>query len=242
MKIGLFIPTWNEAYTLDQILTYYRQNGVTDIFVFDNGSTDKTFQIAASHDAQILDTKTKDLDDRNYLHIKNHFWKQYRKQFDFVITCDADEVLYHPAGLATALKKETASVIHPKGWNVYSELGPDEKDILKVSTGFYDPNFSKCVCFAPKKIEEINYGWGAHSCNPTGDVEYSADQYYLLHFRCLGGSQRMIDRHKAYAERISDFNKRSGHGFHYFRTESEIRQEWQTNIAKSEPAPFIEYD
>ena len=239
MNIALFIPTYNESYTLDQILTYYRANGVTEIFVFDNGSTDETREIAMRHGANIFETKTKDLDDRNYLHIKNHIWKHCRNEFDFMICCDADEVLYHPLGLATALEKEAASVIHPQGWNVYSELPPDQHDILKVSTGFPDPNFSKCVCFDPKRVEEMNYGWGAHSCNPTGDVQYSGGEYYLFHFRCLGGVQRMIDRHREYAERMSAFNQANGYGFHYLRSEAEIQAEWERNISRSEKASFI---
>lgn len=243
MKIALFIPTYNEAYTLDQILTYYRANGVTEIFVFDNGSTDETREIAMRHGAIMFETKTKDLDDRNYLHIKNQTWKAYRDDFDFIICCDADEVLYHPDGLVQALTnaiwRDQASIIHPQGWNVYSELAPDLNDILKVSTGFPDPNFSKCVCFDPRRIEGMNYGWGAHSCNPTGDVKYSADQYYLLHFRCLGGVQRMIDRHREYAERMSAFNQANGYGFHYLRSEAEIQAEWERNISRSEKASFI---
>jgi hypothetical protein len=148
-------------------------------------------------------------------------------------------VLYHPLGLATALEKEAASVIHPQGWNVYSELPPDQHDILKVSTGFPDPNFSKCVCFDPKRVEEMNYGWGAHSCNPTGDVQYSGGEYYLFHFRCLGGVQRMIDRHREYAQRMSAFNQANGYGFHYLRSEAEIQAEWERNIGRSEKAGFI---
>lgn len=239
MKIALFIPTYNEAYTLHQVLRYYRKNGVTDIFVFDNYSKDETTKIAYQHKANVLRSVTSDLDDRNYLHIKNEAWKFYRNNYDFVIACDADEVLYHPEGLATALAKETASVIHPIGWNVYSDLDPDPNDILKVNTGFLDPNFSKCVCFDPVRIQEMNYGWGAHSCNPNGDVVFNTNEYYLLHVRCLGGVQRMIDRHREYAERMSEFNRTRGYGFHYLRSEDQIRQEWAQNMAKSEKAYFI---
>jgi hypothetical protein len=187
----------------------------------------------------MCETKTKDLDDRNYLHIKNHAWKVYRKDFDFIICCDADEVLYHPMGLAAALAKETASIIYPQGWNVYSELAPDPHDILKVSTGFIDPNFGKCVCFDPKRIEDMNYGFGAHECNPTGDVQYNEDKYYLLHFRCLGGVERMISRHREYAERMSAFNRSGGYGFHYLRSEAKIQAEWERNISRSFQPPFI---
>lgn len=239
MKIALFIPTYNEAYTLNQVLSYYRANGVTDIFVFDNGSTDETVEIAKKHGAHVESAITKDLDDRNYLYIKNDVWKVVRDKFDFVIVCDADEVLYHPEGLSNAFSKETASVIHPIGWNVYSDLPPDANDILKVSTGFHDPNFSKCVCFDPKRIEAMNYGWGAHSCNPKGDVVFNTNEYYLLHVRCLGGVQRMIDRHREYAERMSEFNRSHGYGFHYLRSEEAIRKEWAQNMAKSEKAYFI---
>lgn len=242
MRIGLFMPAYNEAYTLDQVLRYYRKQGITEIFLFDNGSTDETREIAMQHDAITLDTRAAGLDDRNYLYIKNDYWKRHRDDFDFIICCDADEVLFHPLGLANALEKETGSIIHPIGWNVYSESAPDKADILKVSTGFPDPNFSKCVCFDPKRIESINYGWGAHGCNPTGDVEYSANDYYLLHVRCLGGAQRMIDRHRAYSERMSEFNRVHGLGFHYLRSDQEIQQEWARNIAKSREADFITHE
>lgn len=239
MRIALFIPTYNEAFTLDQVLSYYKKNGVTDIFVFDNGSTDETLQIAMRHGAHIEETIAPSLDDRNYLHIKNDVWKKYRRDFDFVICCDADEVLYHPKGLLNALKEETASVIRTSGWNVYSDLPPDLDNILKVSTGFFDDNFSKYVCFDPKRIESMNYVWGAHNCNPRGDVVFSQQEYYLLHVRCLGGVQRMIDRHQEYAARMSEFNRVNGLGFHYLRTQQQILEEWDKNTKRSKPAPFI---
>lgn len=239
MKIALFTTVWNEALTLHQVLSYYRANGVTDIFIFDNGSTDNSKAIAMQHGATIFPTRATGLDDRNYLHIKNEFWKTYRDEYDFVICCDADEVLYHPKGLVNALKEETASVIRTQGWNVYSDQDPDPENILKINTGFFDPNFSKYVCFDPKRIESMNYVWGAHNCNPTGDVAFSQSQYYLLHVRCVGGVQRMIDRHQAYAARMSEFNRVNGLGFHYLRSEIEIRNEWANNIAISKPALFI---
>lgn len=242
MKIGLFMAVWNEAYILEQVLQYYKGQGVTDIFIFDNGSDDHSVEIAKRHGANVEMTKVNTLDDRNYLYVKNEVWKDYRNEFDYVICCDADEVLYSQYGIVNALLAERPSVVQPTGWNVYSELPPDPADILKVNTGFIDQNFSKCVCFDPKRIEEMNFVWGAHSCNPVGDVEYNTMKAYLMHFRCLGGVQRMIDRHKAYAERMSEFNRARGLGFHYFRSDKEIRDEWQRNIARSSKATFIPHE
>lgn len=239
MRIALFTTVWNEAYTLDQVLRYYKLNGVTDFFIFDNGSTDETRKIATNYGAILAQSPAQSLDDRNYLQIKNEFWKRYRHYYDFIICCDADEILYHPKGLVHALSIEIGSVICTTGWNVYSEQAPDPYDILKINTGFEDSNFNKYVCFDPKRVEEMNYGWGAHNCSPTGDVVFSKNEYYLLHVRCLGGVQRMIDRHQAYAARMSEFNRINGLGHHYLRSEQEIMREWTNNISKSKPAPFL---
>jgi len=239
LKIALFMPTWNEGYSLRQVLSYYKSQGITDIFLFDNGSTDDTLKIAKEFNCHVSKMMQNELDDRNYLQIKNHFWKDYR-DYDFVICCDADEVLYHPDTLYSALNREqTATIIKPQGWNVYSSLQIHKSNVLEISTGFFDTNFSKTVCFDPHEIKEINYQFGAHTCKPTGNVVYSSDSYYLLHIRCIGGVQRMIDRHKAYSERMSDFNKKNGLGVHYLRSEQEIKEEWKRNILRSKIADFI---
>jgi hypothetical protein len=89
--------------------------------------------------------------------------------------------------------------------------------------------------FNPKEITEIGYGFGAHECNPKGNVVWSELPLYVLHYKHIGGVQRTIDRYKVLSKRLSKNNRKNGHGVHYHQSPSRLKQEWQERMKISRP-------
>lgn len=232
ISIHLHLLCYNEQYLLPSILEYYSKQ-VDKITVYDNHSTDQSRNIAKQFGANVvMFGKPGVLDDREYLRIKN----ASRRIDDWSIVCDADELLWHPRGIRNAIQDEHrrgATYLRIKGFNIYSDTDITEVDnITDINTGFWYKPFDKNIAFNGQKLLP-NYTPGAHSWRPKGFVSPSHEQFYLLHYRCIGGVQRMIDRHKHYASRLSQFNRQNKLGFHYLRTEKEIVEEWDHNIKNS---------
>ena len=238
MRIDLHLLCWNEAYLLPSILDYYSRY-VDSITLHDNYSTDGSQDIARSFGAKVVNFgRSGQLDDRAFLQVKN----SSNLGKDWVIVCDTDEVLFHPLGLRHAIMNESdkgSTFLRVKGFNIYSEAGlQDVEELLDINTGFPYQPFDKNIAFKPEHIKP-NFAWGAHRWSPKGRVIASASQFYLLHYRCIGGVERMIQRHSEYKERMSKFNLDNRLSYHYLRSEAEIRREWEENMQKIKPfEPF----
>ena len=235
-SLNLHILCYNEEYLLPSVLEYYSKH-VDSITVYDNHSTDDSVAIAKGFGATVIPFgKVGTLDDRGYLEIKN------AKRRGWNIVCDADELLYHPAGLRKMAEIEAqlgATFLDVKGFNIYSKKGLSEVDnLLDIDTGYFYEPFDKKICFNGSKLRP-NYFYGAHHWKPKGTVKSSKTKFYLLHYRCIGGVQRMIDRHAEYKSRMSSYNIAKKLGVHYLRSESDIRKEWDMNIHRSKCFHFL---
>jgi glycosyltransferase involved in cell wall biosynthesis len=200
--------------------------------VYDNHSTDNSVQIAKSFGAKVVPFgKAGQLNDADYLTVKN----SAKPNDEWVIVCDADELLYHPKSLRNAIEEEIklgTTYLNVKGFNIYSDLGVNNVEkVTDIQTGFPYPPFDKKICFDARVLAP-NYAYGAHNWKPKGKIQVSASKFYLLHYRCIGGVQRMIDRHAEYAKRMSQFNKNNRLSFHYLRSPKEIMTEWDENVNK----------
>lgn len=225
MRIETYVITWNREDCIHLTLSYYLNFG--KVILFDNFSDDRTREIAEAMGADVrLFGRAGQLDDQCYLDIKNHAWK--RSKADWVIVVDDDEILYHPQ-LAQKLQQATAqgiTIFKPQGYSLYSDQMPKES-FLEVNTGFKDDKYSKLCVFNPQKITDIGYIYGCHEVGrrfPQGVVNFSND-LYLLHYHGVGGVDRMISRHKKYAERRSPLNKKWGLGKEY-DYEAESKRKW----------------
>jgi len=229
--IETFIIAWNEADTIKLTLKHYLQFG--KVILLDNYSDDGTPEIADKMGAYVQTFGKKGvLDDKEYLKIKNNIWKT--SEADYVIVCDADEILKTDLKYLKQEKKKGTTIFKTLGWNVFSNKMP--KNEWNIDTGFYDPNFDKKIIFSPKLLN-INYTYGCHECRPEGNIKYSEYRIPLFHYRNVGGVERMIQRHKTYRKRMSDFNKRLKLGVHYLTDENKKRREWQNCLENSSPFP-----
>lgn len=234
MRIEAHFICYNESEIIKQVVKHY-QSFCEKVFIHDNYSLDSSQLIAESLGCDVLRFGIKgSLDDLEYLKVKNNRWRG--SDADYIIMADMDEVLWHP-DLFNVLEKENkrgTTIFKTQGWQIYSNQMPKE-DMLEITTGWPFANYSKPVIFSPKHIENINYDPGCHIAHPTGNVIYSEETLYLLHYRNIGGVDRLIRRYREYQKRMSFNNKKMGYGVHYWNSEKKLRQEWYEGIQKSKP-------
>ncbi len=229
-----FIIAWNREDSIHLTIRHYQQF-CQRVVIFDNFSEDKTRDISASLGADVRLFGTKGvLDDQAYIDIKNSCWKN--SNADWVIVCDDDEILYHPDMPEFLEKHKGMSIIRTQGYSMYSENVPREKWI-EVKTGTEDANYSKFVIFNPKKVKEIGYVYGCHEAKVKG-IDWRdcpLEELMLLHYRSIGGIERLIDRHHEYEprRRKSAVNMKWNLGHHYAEPDDLKRQQWQELAAKS---------
>lgn len=232
MNIEAYIITWNREDLIHLTIKYYQQF-CSKIVIFDNFSTDTTRDIAHSMGCEVRLFGVKgSLDDGEYLEVKNNCWK--KSKADWVIVCDDDEILYDP-NLIDKLylaRAEGVSILKPQGYNMHSNDVPHES-FLEIKTGLKNDNYSKWIIFDPKKLNEIGYVYGCHEARPKGNLKFK-DAFMLLHYRDIGGIERLLKRHREYVERLSPINKKWNLGHHYSQGEAQKRREWKECIEKSE--------
>jgi glycosyltransferase involved in cell wall biosynthesis len=214
--IECYLIAWNEKDIIGLTIKHYL-SFCSKVTLYDNFSDDGTPEIAKSLGAEVITFGRKgELNDAEYLKIKNRAWK--KSKADFVIIVDADEILEPPTEF-------DCTIFKTKGFNIYSHDMPKES-YSEILTGIEDDNYSKAVIFSPKHITDINYSYGAHSCDPKGIVVYSKETLTLFHYRAIGGPERLVERHAKYRKRLGYINKSLGLGSHYNYTDERRIREW----------------
>lgn len=230
MNIECYFIAWNEAETIHLSIKHY-QAFCSNVIVYDNFSTDNTREIAESMGCEVrLFGIEGQLNDAEYLKVKNNCWKN--SQADWVIVCDADEILAF-VDYKTA-KEHGVTIIKPQGYNMFSEMLPSE-NWGEVTFGIPDNNYSKLICFDPKAITEIGYVYGCHEAKPKGNIIYGNAGAMLLHYKHVGGAKRLADRHALYAERLSQINRKWKLGHQYTEPREQTIRYFNENLAKSKP-------
>lgn len=224
MNIDAHIIAWNEAETIRLTIEYY-QSFCRSVTIHDNYSDDGTQDIARECGANVRTFGIKGvLDDKEYLRVKNLCWKG--STADYVIVADADEIIWHPhlTGYLEVEKARGTTVIRSVGVNIYSDEMPKES-WLELQEGLINIDYSKMAIFSPT-LTAIGYEYGAHKANPRGNVVLSSSPLFLLHYRNVGGVQRLVDRHNQYRPRLSKVNKAFKLGVHYLQENDERIRYW----------------
>jgi len=230
MNIECYFIAFNESETIHLTIKHYQQF-CSKIIVYDNFSTDNTREIAEAMGCEVrLFGIEGQLNDAEYLKVKNNCWRG--SQADWVIVCDADEILAPYIVKTIELFDSSATIIQTQGFNMFSETLPSES-WFEISTGVPDDNYSKLICFKPKALSEIGYVYGCHEANPKGDVRISTATVMLLHYKHVGGAKRLADRHALYAERLSQINRKWKLGAQYTEPREQTIKYFHEHLAKS---------
>jgi glycosyltransferase involved in cell wall biosynthesis len=217
LRIVLYYINWNDSFYFPFIKEHYGKF-CERIVMLDNYSTDDSVSIAQKLGFDVKTFGIKGvLDDYEYLNVKNEAWKECRGQgIDYVIVCDADEFI--------CLDNPIGSAPKVTGYNIISETLP-KKSVMEINTGSISESYSKQAIFNPDKISEIHFRPGCHFNNISGTVTTEGD-CRLLHYRCIGGVERMIKRHDLYRPRMSVANIQHGLGYHYNYENIKKTAEW----------------
>jgi glycosyltransferase involved in cell wall biosynthesis len=231
MKVEAYILNWNEIDIIRLTIKHY-QSFCSRIVIYDNYSDDGSDLVAQEMGCQVIKFGTPgELNDGDYIKVKNNCWKG--SNADWVIVCDADEILIVDSSALRFATEKKLTIIKTQGWNVYSNKYV-KNDYSEITTGFEDNQYSKLVCFNPKEIKEINYVYGCHEANPIGKLVYQDyGTVYLMHYRCIGGVERLINRHEQYKKRLSALNKRWNLGIHYLQSNDQKRADFEERLKRS---------
>jgi len=238
MKIEAHIINWNEADIIALTVSHYKKF-CDRIVIYDNYSDDGSDLIAKSMGCEVVKFGIPGmLCDGEYIKVKNNCWKN--SDADWVIVCDCDEILFHE-DISFLFKQEAlkgATMLRTQGYNMYSNDMPVDS-FLEIVTGFKDDSYSKLVCFKPEAVKEIAYIYGCHEARPVGNIQFSEETYALLHYRAIGGIDRLLRRHEKYVKRLSDLNRRWNLGEHYLHTEDRKRADFSDRLKKSKTLSLL---
>lgn len=212
-NIHIYSVCRDEVDILPFFLDYYDRI-CSKIFIYDNQSKDGSKELIDAHPKSIrVDYDTGGvLRDDVHMYIKNSVWKESIGEADWVIVCDLDEFLYHK-NLKRFLhhcKQRHITIPKPIGFNMISDEMPKPGRLItdQIKYGAYSKKFTKSIIFDPNRIEEINYGPGGHKIDPIGDIRVLEDpNLKLLHYKYLGGLERLQSRWDRVGEEISEINK-----------------------------------
>jgi len=237
-RIHVYTVCWNEERMLPFFLDHYARFAER-IVVFDNGSTDRTAEIARAHprcEWRPYDTGG-ELDERNLLRVKNEAWKEHRGESDWAIAVDADELVtfggLDPLAVAAACDARGLSVVQPIGYNIVLDAAgalpePGGPPLVEAHhLGVHKKKYSKPCMWSTRRVESIAFGPGAHDGVFVPRPRTHRDlRIRLYHYRYLGLGP-MLARHRLYAARLSQTNKEKRFGYEYTRPEARIRAEYE---------------
>ena len=202
------------------------------VYVYDNYSDDGVAEFLEKYDWITVKkyNSNNQLNDLAYLNIKNNCWKG--SDADWVWVSDFDECPYTDdlSGVLDKANNEGLTLIRPKWIDLFSETefpSYTEGKLLHevVNYGVKNPN-SKVLMFKPSKIQEINYGVGAHSIKAVGEVK---EGRLLNVFHCKNlGLEYVKERNVTYQKRMSDINKEKKWGYHYFLNDDNLRSNFES--------------
>ncbi len=221
--ITIYTLTYNEELLIQFMIDHYRSRFPDcHIVVYDNFSTDNTVKIAKANNCEVITYDTNgQFSDRAHMDIKNNCWKE--STTDWVLTCDLDELVNITE---TQLKEEEKLGVSMINFQVYDMINMENNiDFASMKYGVPSPIPSKQFIFNKKYITEINYGPGAHGCNPIGTIVYSKKTYRVYHYVSINADVS-IAKFKRKSKTLSPENIKMGWGSYVFMTPEEVRQEY----------------
>jgi hypothetical protein len=223
-KVHVYTIAYNEEVMLPQFIKYYRERFPNcKITVFDNESTDKTFDIAKENNCQIIVWPSNNtIRDDMYLHIKNNCWRNSEAEWVIVVDCDEFVDISEES-----LKNPDFNIIKAEGFDMMG----NSLDIEQIDSGVRSPGYDKICVFKKDTIEEINYFPGAHNADIVAKEElvFNEEPIKLFHFKWLTYDY-VIERYKLFANRLSDINKKNGWGIHYTFDENVQKEYYQNGL------------
>lgn len=228
--ITVYTITYNEELLIQFMIDHYRTRFPgCRIVVNDNRSTDNTVKIALANSCEVISFDSNNqFEDRHNMDFKNNCWKEAKT--DWVLMCDLDELVDISEAELKTEENTGTSIIKTEYYDMINM--ENNLDIAGIKYGVKSPIPGKFNLFNKKLISEINYGPGAHACNPTGTIKYSDKAYRVYHYNSIS-EDLTIKKFKIRSKRLSQENIKNGWGTYVFMTPEEIREEYANERAKA---------
>jgi glycosyltransferase involved in cell wall biosynthesis len=226
--ITVFALAFNEEILAQFMIDHYRSRFPNcHIIIYDNGSTDKTVEIAKANNCEVIDythLSGRKLNDILHMKIKNTCWKNAKT--DWVLVQDFDELLDITQQQLKNEESLATTLIKSEAWQMVNM--EDNYDIKNIKHGYRDADnspYDKTLLFNKKFIKEVNYSIGAHSCAPIGTIKYNFNPYKLYHYRFINPEAEVI-KCQLTAQRLSEENKRYGMGIQRIMSPDQTRADF----------------
>lgn len=171
MKIDLFVSTYNNEDTIDDLINWYQGANIT---VLDNYSSDDTTKIATENGCQVVLYGDQYRNPEVTKSIKESFWRNSKA--DWVIVINSNEYLFHPR-LFQVLSGTQTSVIKCVGYDLKGKIS---LDTIKTEEAIRNKANDKSVCFRPNKIKELNWNWIEMDKHPVAGISYLVNTVKLF--------------------------------------------------------------
>jgi len=208
------IETYCLAHQEERIMPYFMRHYTqfSKVILLEGHSTDRTCEIAQEWGAEIRKVDSQnEVNDEIWTSLKDNCWKQ--STADWVIICDADEYVYHPA-LTDYLAATEYTAFLPRLFNMMSEKFPSGNGQIYDEVQYGREGGAKLNLFKPSELTEINYGVGCHVAHPEGNVNLSVTSPIMtFHMRHLSRAYA-LERNAYLFSRLSKTNKDHGWGYH----------------------------
>ena len=233
MKVHVYILCYNEEVVISHTIEHYRRNfSDCEFTIYDNKSTDESRNIAKDLSCNIIEWESNnEIDDYKYKDIKNTCWKEQKEGWAIVI--DMDEWLAVNDEILKKEEENDVTILKVKGVDMIGEsknILLDDIDLHKIEKCIDYERENKNLCFrvGENYITEMNYDWGAHKCDPKGNVKYSEKTYINKHMAFLG-LEFIIDK------MIKRFNRSTrmrsvGMAIHYIDDIEKITEQYTTKL------------
>jgi glycosyltransferase involved in cell wall biosynthesis len=242
-RIHVYTVCWNEEVILPFFLDHYARF-CDRIFLFDNGSDDRTPEIARAHpkcEWRRYDTGG-ELDERNLLWVKQEAWKEHRAEADWAVVVDVDELVHFgpldPAAVLEGCAARGEAVVRPLGFNMVLDADvrldhvPGRLLVDEHHLGVHKKVYSKPCIFSPRRVESVSFCPGAHQGTFTPLPRVHRDlRIRLFHYKYMG-LEFLLQRYRRYVARLSARNRERGLGFHYLEDEERLRAEYLRNVRR----------
>lgn len=226
--IEVFGIFWNEENIIQDFIDWYRiKIPNSKITIIDNFSTDRTAEIAKENGCDVIPFNTNGfMDEQTLMRIRNNIWKQSISEW--IIIVDSDEFVDITHDILDNAKWNVAKCV---GYEMFGEGEP----INELIYGCPSNGYSKSAIFNKNEIEDMNFGAGSHTENPTSKkdyvVKFAEIRPNLYHTKWRSWNNG-IERAHILAKRRSEHSIRMGWNFHYGLPDK-THQEYYTNGMKN---------
>ena len=217
-------------------LQYYSQF-VDEISIYDGGSTDGSLEIISKFlKAKVYSTGENDqVNDCFLTDVRNNAYKENKENWDWQIVVDADEFLHHPNLVEKLEEYKNNGITVPLtiGYETRSlyfpEYNSNKTIVEQIKTGIRNDRWQAKKVISNSKEVSVNYYIGCHNSDFSGNVVHSIPELMVLHYRWISYDY-FVNKNKYISNRLSDYNKEHGFGWHTsaWSTMSEI--EFNENV------------